>query len=74
MGPAPRLQPMPSARPVHAGRLAGWERLAFALVFALMMAFVVVITISSARAHGQGGAGGPAGSPSSAARPRPGGR
>jgi len=71
MGPAPRLQPMPSARPVHAGRLAGWERLAFALVFALMMAFVVVITISSARAHGQGGAGGSAGSPSSAARPRP---
>jgi beta-lactamase class A len=70
MGPAPRLRPMPPARPVHAGRLAGWERLAFALVFALMMAFVVVITISSARAHGRGGAGVSAGSPSSAARPR----
>jgi hypothetical protein len=46
------MRPAPPARPVHAGSLAGWERLAFAVVFALMLAFVVVVTISSARARG----------------------
>jgi hypothetical protein len=34
--------------PAHAGRLRAWERLAFALVFALMAAFVVVVTMSAA--------------------------
>ena len=43
-----------AARPVHAGRLARWERLAFALAFAAMAAFVVVITISSAGLRGSG--------------------
>jgi hypothetical protein len=46
--------------PAHAGSLSPWERLAFALAFALMAAFVVVVTVSAARAH-QGGAR-PAGS------------
>jgi hypothetical protein len=63
--------------PAHAGSLKPWERLAFALAFALMAAFVVVVTFSAAREHrsrsaGQvssrqspGGRGGtPAGNPS----------
>lgn len=37
--------------PAHAGSLSPWERLAFALAFALMAAFVVVVTVSAARAH-----------------------
>jgi Beta-lactamase enzyme family len=35
--------------PSHAGRLPGWERLVFGLVFALMAAFVVVATVSTVR-------------------------
>src|SRR5450432_186977 len=53
MGPPPRVRPAPPVRPLHAGRLPRWERLAFALVFALMIAFVVMVTISAARAHEQ---------------------
>jgi beta-lactamase family protein len=34
--------------PSHAGRLPPWERLVFALVFALMAAFVVSVTVSAA--------------------------
>jgi hypothetical protein len=34
--------------PAHAGRLRAWERLAFALVFALMAVFVVAVTMSAA--------------------------
>jgi hypothetical protein len=37
--------------PAHAGSLSPWERLAFALAFALMAAFVAVVTVSAARAH-----------------------
>lgn len=37
--------------PAHAGSLSPWDRLAFALAFALMAAFVVVVTVSAARAH-----------------------
>jgi Beta-lactamase enzyme family len=53
MGPTPRMRPEPPARPVHAGRLPRWEQLAFALVFALMISFVVVVSISAARDHGR---------------------
>jgi hypothetical protein len=63
----PRAAP---ARPVHAGRLARWERLAFALAFAAMAAFVAVITISSAGLRSSGapppGPGGAGGSPAPA--------
>jgi hypothetical protein len=55
IGPPGRMRPRPAAaRPVHAGRLARWERLAFALAFAAMAAFVIVITISSAGLRGSG--------------------
>ena len=55
IGPPGRMRPRAAAaRPVHAGRLARWERLAFALAFAAMVAFVVVITISSAGLRGSG--------------------
>jgi hypothetical protein len=37
--------------PAHAGRLKPWERLAFALAFALMAAFVVVVTVSAMRSR-----------------------
>jgi hypothetical protein len=37
--------------PAHAGSLKPWERLVFALAFALMAAFVVVITVSAIRAR-----------------------
>ena len=37
--------------PAHAGRLSPWERLAFAVIFALMVAFVIVVTISAAHAR-----------------------
>jgi hypothetical protein len=47
IGPPGRMRPAAPARPAHAGRLAPWERLAFALAFALMAAFVVVVTVSS---------------------------
>ena len=51
MGPPPRMRPVPPARPEHAGGLPLWERLAFAVVLAIMVVFVVVLTISAARAH-----------------------
>jgi hypothetical protein len=51
MGPAPRIRPVPPARPGHAGGLPLWERLAFAALIAFMVAFVVAITISAAHAH-----------------------
>lgn len=35
--------------PAHAGKLPGWERLAFALVFALMASFVVAVTVTAAK-------------------------
>jgi hypothetical protein len=35
--------------PAHAGRLRPWERSVFAVVFILMLAFVVAITLSAAR-------------------------
>lgn len=35
--------------PAHAGKLPGWERSVFGLLFALMAAFVVVSTVSAAR-------------------------
>jgi hypothetical protein len=55
IGPPGRMRPRAAAgRPVHAGRLARWERLAFALAFAAMAAFVVVMTISSAGLLGSG--------------------
>ena len=41
--------------PAHAGGLKPWERLAFALAFALMAAFVAVVTISAVRAREHGG-------------------
>jgi hypothetical protein len=59
MGPPPRMRPVPPVRPEHAGRLPLWERLAFAVVLAIMVVFVVVLTISAARAH-ERRSGGPA--------------
>lgn len=41
-------------RPAHAGRLTRWERLAFALVFLLMVAYILAVTISAVRSHGGG--------------------
>jgi hypothetical protein len=38
--------------PAHAGRLTGWERLAFAVVFLLMVVYIVAVTVSAVRAHG----------------------
>lgn len=35
--------------PAHAGKLPGWERLVFGLLFALMAAFVVTATVSEAQ-------------------------
>ncbi len=35
--------------PSHAGKLAAWERLVFAVLFAMMAAFVVVVTVAVAR-------------------------
>jgi len=66
IGPPGRMRPPAArARPTHAGRLARWERLAFALAFAAMAAFIVIITISSAGLRHSGapppGTGGPAG-------------
>jgi hypothetical protein len=50
MGPPPRMRPAPPARPVHAGGLPLWERLAFAALFVLLVAIVVLLTISAAHA------------------------
>ncbi|HEY7146280.1 MAG TPA: hypothetical protein VH637_18720 [Streptosporangiaceae bacterium] len=37
--------------PAHAGRLTRWERLAFALVFLLMIGYIVVVTVAAARSR-----------------------
>jgi len=39
-------------RPAHAGRLTRWEQLAFAVVFVLMVVYVLAVTISAVRSHG----------------------
>ena len=39
-------------RPAHAGRLTRWERLAFALVFVLMVVYVLAVTVAAMRSHG----------------------
>ncbi len=44
--------------PAHAGRLMRWERVAFAVVFLLMLLYILAVTISAVR------------SGSGAARPR----
>jgi beta-lactamase class A len=49
------MRPAPPVRPVHAGSLARWERLAFTAVFVLMVTFVVVVTISAIQARRAGG-------------------
>jgi hypothetical protein len=77
IGPPGRMRPAAPARPTHAGRLARWERLAFALAFAAMAALVAVISISSAGLHRPAapppGTGGPAGgAPGSTPAPAPG--
>jgi hypothetical protein len=59
------MRPAPPRRPGHAGPLPRWERLAFALVFALMILFVVVMSVSAARDHGDpAGTGGSLRAPS----------
>jgi beta-lactamase class A len=74
------VRPAPPARPGHAGRLPLWERVTFAVVFALMLVFVILISVSGAHARSQArrAAGlakpGPARGPASAAPARPGGR
>jgi hypothetical protein len=40
------MRPVPPARPVHAGRLALWERLLFAIVLAVLAAIVVAVTVT----------------------------
>ncbi len=37
--------------PAHAGRLTRWERLAFAVVFVLMVGYVLAVTIAAVRSH-----------------------
>lgn len=69
MGPPPRMRPAPPARPEHAGGLPLWERLAFVVVLAIMVVFVVVLTISAARAHERRPAG-PAATPRQSAQVR----
>jgi hypothetical protein len=54
--------------PSHAGRLPGWERLVFGLLFALMATFVVAITVSTVRS-GPRDVPGPAGLPDSLLTP-----
>jgi beta-lactamase class A len=70
IGPPARMRPAVPARPTHAGRLARWERLAFALALAAMAAFILVITVWSAGLRRSGalppGTGGPAGPPAPA--------
>ncbi len=36
-------------RPAHAGRLTRWERAAFAVVFLLMLLYILAVTISAIR-------------------------
>lgn len=45
--------------PAHAGRLRPWERMAFALVFTLMAAFVAVVALAAATPGGHGLLAGP---------------
>jgi hypothetical protein len=52
--------------PSHAGKLPAWERVVFALVFALMAAFVVAVTVSAAHSN-RGGLPPGAGLPDSVA-------
>jgi hypothetical protein len=48
--------------PAHAGRLTRWERVAFAVVFLLMLLYVLAVTISAVRSDsGAARPGGPAG-------------
>lgn len=54
--------------PSHAGKLLGWERIVFGLVFALMGGFVVVVTLTAA--HSQRG-GLPPGTAVADSIPRP---
>jgi hypothetical protein len=46
------MRPAPPVRPFHAGGLARWERLTFAVAFALMAVFVAAIAISSGQIRG----------------------
>ena len=68
MGPPPRMRPVAPVRPGHAGGLPLWERLAFAVVLALMVAFVVVLTISAASARDRPGSRAGSGSPAAGLR------
>jgi hypothetical protein len=54
--------------PTHAGKLPGWERLVFGLLFALMATFVVAVTVSTVRSGPQR-VPGPAGLPDSMLTP-----
>ena len=36
-------------RPAHAGRLTRWERVAFAVIFLLMLLYILAVTISAVR-------------------------
>jgi cytochrome oxidase Cu insertion factor (SCO1/SenC/PrrC family) len=48
--------------PAHAGRLTRWERVAFAMVFLLMLLYVLAVTISAVRSgNGASQPRGPAG-------------
>jgi beta-lactamase class A len=76
IGPPGRMRPAAAARPAHAGHLARWERLAFALAFAAMAAFIIIVTISSQGLRGSGvppGTPRPAGGPGAVSAPARGG-
>ena len=45
--------------PAHAGRLTRWERVAFALIFLLMVGYIVAATMASLHAHHHSQAPGP---------------
>jgi hypothetical protein len=45
-------------RPAHAGRLTRWERLAFAVLFLLMLAYIVAVIVLAIRSHSGGHANG----------------
>jgi hypothetical protein len=67
------MRPVPPIRPVHAGGLARWERLAFAAAFVLMAVFVAAVTLASAHADAPQPGPGPGGpGPGASASPRPG--
>jgi hypothetical protein len=48
------MRPVPAARPAHAGSLVPWDRLAFAVLFAVMAAFIVMVVVLSAHSRGHG--------------------